>query len=124
MMTFEEQFEALVRRAVVDGIAESRSLLREEIRTVLAETATASDGQMDPEGEVDTKTAATLAHVKPRTINEWKRRGWLTPIKRGKSDVFRAGDVLTVARERGAPRTILDYGTEAERLLSQKGRSA
>ena len=120
-MGIEEQLEELVRRAVQDGIAMSRAILREEIRAALAESGE-TDDQAGAEDEIDTKAAATLAHVKPRTINEWKRRGWLTPIKRGKSDVFRAGDVLTVARERGAPRRILDYGVEAERILSQKGR--
>ena len=121
-MGIEEQLEELVRRAVHDGIAQSRTILREEIRAALAE-ANGTGDQPDSEDEVDTKAAATLAHVKPRTINEWKRRGWLTPVKRGKSDVFLAGDVLTVARDRGAPRRIDDYGAEAERILFEKGRN-
>ena len=121
-MSIEEQLEELVRRAVQDGIAQSRTILREEIRAALAEANGVGD-QPDSEEEVDTKTAAELAHVKPRTINEWKRRGWLTPVKRGKSDVFLTGDVLTVARDRGAPRKIVDYGAEAERILFEKGRN-
>ena len=122
-MGIEEQLEELVRRAVHDGIAQSRSILREEFRAALAETAAGGENRPDPEGEVDTKAAAALAHVKPRTINDWRRRGWLVPVKRGKSHVFRAGDVLAVARDRGAPRKILDYEAAARRILSQKGRN-
>ncbi len=118
-MSIEEQLEALVRRAVVDGLADSRSLLREEIRAAMAETAT-REGSVGAEDEVDTKAAAVLAHVQPRTINEWTRRGWLTPIKHGRSHVFLASDVIAVARDRGAPRKILDYEAEARRILSLK----
>lgn len=120
-MGLEELLEEAVRRAVQDGIAQSRSIFREEIRTALAETTAAGGAQSELADEVDTRSAAALAHVKPRTINDWQRRGWLVPVKRGKSYVFRAGDVLAVARERGAPRKILDYETEARRILGQKG---
>ncbi len=123
-MGIEEQLEAIVRRAVQEGMAQSRSIFREEVRAAMAESPAGSEDPPDLEDEVDTRTAATLAHVKPRTINEWRRRGWLTPVKRGKSHVFRAGDVLAVARQRGAPRKILDYETEARRILDRKERSS
>ena len=61
-MGIEEQLEELVRRAVHDGIAQSRTILREEIRAALAE-ANGTGDQPDSEDEVDTKAAA---HVKPR----------------------------------------------------------
>lgn len=126
-MSIDEQLEALVRRAVREELAENRELLREELQALLSRSAHASlpsPTRRTAEDEVDTKAAAALAHVKPRTINEWKRRGWLTPVKRGKSHVYRVGDVLAVARDRGAPRKILDYEAEARRILAQKGRTA
>lgn len=120
-MNIDEQLEALVRRAVREELADERERLLAHLHGAHRPHDPATAGTpSDDDDEVTTKTAAALAHVKPRTINDWRRRGWLTPIKRGRSHVFRAGDVLAVARNRGAPRKILDYEVEAKRILSRK----
>jgi len=118
-VTHADPFRALVLEAVLEGIHASRDVIRQECRAALGEIA-AERPIADDEHEVDTRQAAQLARVQPRTINAWKRAGLLTPVKRGKSDVFRAGDVVAVAANRKAPRKILDLRIEATRILTRR----
>ena len=119
-MSGDDLLRTLVREAVIEGLHASRHVIREELRAAMGELGPA-EATVDDESEVDTGQAAKLAHVRPRTINEWKRRGLLTPVKRGKSDVFRAGDVLAVAADRRGPRKILDMRAEAAKILTRRG---
>lgn len=118
-MSIDTNLEDLVRRVVREELASQYGDLLERLRPLLGSpraVATSQDG-----GEVNTKEAAALAHVKPRTISEWRRQGLLTPTKRGRSHVFRARDVLAVARNRGTgPKKIIDYDAEAWRILNGK----
>jgi len=119
-MSSDAWIRALVKEAVVEGIQDqaSRDVIRSECRAAMSELVAAPAA--GDEQEVDTQQAALLAHVQPRTINAWKRAGLLAPIKRGKSDVFRAGDVLAVAADRGSPRKILNMKAEAARILGRR----
>lgn len=118
-MNADQLIRALIREAVVDGIQASRDVIRDECRAAMGELARLP-ARHDDDDEVDTEQAAGLAHVQRRTINAWKRAGLLTPTKRGKSDVFRVGDVLAVAAHRGAPRKILNFKAEAASILGRR----
>jgi hypothetical protein len=123
-MGVETELEQLIRRAVRDGVQESRSVFREELRAVVADLESkVTDSRISPDDEVDTKTAARLAGVERRTVTSWKREGLLSPTRRGRQYFFRAGDVLEVAARRGvAVRKVIDMRAEAARILGRRGR--
>ena len=57
----------------------------------------------DPQDMINTKQAAALAKVHPRTIVAWVKRGWLPAMKRPGSRgryLIRAGDLQDVAYRR------------------------
>lgn len=117
-MGLERDFEDLVRRAVCDGIADSEERLRAVVRDALAEQKVPRERGDDL---VDTKTAAQLVRVQPRTINSWKRRGLIRVAGRGKQDLYRLSDVLAAAERRNPRRTIVDMQAAAAEILRRKG---
>lgn len=117
-MSIDTNLEDLVRRVVRDELATALANLYDRLENARPHRAPSATG----DEEISTKEAAELAHVKPRTISEWRRRGLLTPVKRGRSHIFRVRDVLDVARQRGiGSKQILDYEQEASRILRKAG---
>ena len=119
MTILDDALLELIRRGVREELV-ANGAIREELRAALASQPEARVS--DEDRDVTTLEAAELAHVQPRTINAWTRQGLLTPTKRGRSNVYRAGDVLAVARDRRSPRKIIDIRKSAQAILKGRDR--
>ena len=116
-MGVEDELRELIRQEVRAGVAEGLAAARVQGPADRGDQASTS---IDPEAEVTTAQAAEIAHVRPRTINEWDKKGLLHPVKRGRSKIYRAGDVESVARDRHGPRKVLNLKQKAREIV--KGR--
>lgn len=118
-MSVDEELRLLIRQEVRAGVTEGLAAAR-------VQGAPAGAGEIptsfDPEAEVTTAEAAEIAHVRPRTINEWDKKGLLDPIKRGRSKIYRAGDVESVARDRQGPRKVLNLKQKAREIVKGSRR--
>ena len=108
-------FCTLVHNAAYEGARDA--LERTPVRT---DTAGAPEPGVDPDRWVTTKDAARLAHVTPRTIRAWRRKNLLRAEARGRSYLFRVGDVLECARARARGGKVVDMKAEARRILKRR----
>ena len=113
-MDIEEMLRGVIADAVRRGLADSRSIIREECQRAL----TQSRPPKQPDDAVlNSAEAAELCGVEPVTIRDWVKKGRLTPLGPSTPYRFARAEVLRARDTGGQERTELNE-LMRERYLS------